>query len=297
MISAIKNMPSKRGLCYGSSDTPPSPAELALLASRGITWFYNWHHSPPAALAPWTSGTDGMHFVPMLFSLRSDTTAVAAHLAALPEGSTQYILVLNEPNHKHQAWATPQEAAAHWVTWEKLAGGFAGDLRLVGPQLTYGSEMPEYNSPERWMAAFLDAYRATHGREPRIHAIGFHFYGRQGLSKQLIKLNAEFGKPIWLTEFAYWKAATLDEQKAWMKKYVNMCESSACVERYCWFIGRSAARPLLSLLGEGCSVTELGDYYASLPVCTEEAPAGGGDVQVKCTSANAQDQVTPVNTQ
>jgi hypothetical protein len=71
------------------------------------------------------------------------------------------------------------------------------------------------------------------------------------------------------------KAETLDEQKAWMKKYVNLCETSAFVERYSWFIGRSATRPHISLLGEDCTLTELGDYYASLPACTEQAPPGG----------------------
>ena len=268
----------KRGISFGNKESPPTPAELQLLADAGVNWFHNWYYAPPVVTG-WTPGHNGMEFVPTMFRLRSDTAKVEELVKASPPGSIRHLLVLNEPNHKKQGWATPQEAAKHWPKWEELARDLS--LRLVGPQLTYGSDMKDYSTPVAWMDAFLEEFRAKNdGRDPRIDALGYHFYGRNGLGKHLKHLE-KYGKPIWLTEFANWKAKNIAEQKTWMRKYVALCEKNPNVERYSWFIGRSAKGPLIALLGANDALTELGEFYINLPrapvstTATAEGKVGG----------------------
>ena len=265
----------KRGISFGNKESPPTQAELKLLADAGVNWFYNWHYEPPVAKG-WAPGHSGMEFVPMMFRLRSDTAKVRALVEASPRGSIRHLLVLNEPNHERQAWATPQEAAKHWPKWEELSREL--NLRLVGPQLTYGNE--PYSSPVQWMDTFLGEFLAQHGRNPCIDALGYHFYGSSGLAGHLRKLE-KYNKPIWLTEFAHWKAKDIEEQKTWMRKNVALCEKNPNVERYSWFIGRSAKGPLIALLGANDALTELGEFYINLPrapvstTATAEGKVGG----------------------
>jgi len=109
------NLLNKRGISFGlQNEFPPTQAELKLLADAGVKWFYNWAPEPVVStgegLTPWTSGDNGMEFVPMLFRLRSSTARVRALVEASPKGSISHLLVLNEPNHERQAWTTPQDA-------------------------------------------------------------------------------------------------------------------------------------------------------------------------------------------
>jgi hypothetical protein len=299
---------AKRGLCFSSHDpekplsekdalflaatgldprTPrPTEAELTMLAGAGISWFYNWGRTPkvegPAGGAPWTSGTGGMDFVPMLHKLSSSTSEVRAVVASNP--AIRHLLVLNEPSHRKQAWASPEEAATHWPEWERLAREL--NLSLVGPQLAYGGQQ-EHKNPVDWMNAFLTAYRSEHnGCEPKVDAIGFHFYGSHGLWKNLDLLKEAFHKPIWLTEFSRYNATSVDEQKAWMKKHVRVCEKHPSVERYSWFIARSVKHPHLALLGADGALTELGQYYASLPRARANTAAAAAEGEGGAPSAD-----------
>jgi hypothetical protein len=214
-----------------------------------------------------------MGFVPMLWNLGSSTGEVEAVVASNP--SIRHLLVLNEPNHRKQAWATPQEAATRWPAWEKFAEEHK--LLLVGPQLAYGADMEEYTTPVQWMDAFLAAFREQHHREPTLHAIGYHYYGSDGhglcSSGQLTAVK-KYGKPIWLTEFAHYHAASVEEQKSWMRRTVAHCERDPDVERYSWFIARAANHPHLALLDADGALTELGRYYASLPRAQAEGEGG-----------------------
>jgi hypothetical protein len=170
------------------------------------------------------------------------TPAIMEYKARCPQA--RYLLVLNEPNHKGQANTTPQEAAQLWPQLEELARECCMDL--VGPQLCYG-HMEGYESPVSWLNAFIAEYKARNGdRYPRIDALGYHFYGSHGLRKHLDDLKC-FGKPLWVTEFAYYHAMTLEDQMQWMTKAVALCENRTDVVRYSWFIGRADEKPLIRL--------------------------------------------------
>ena len=93
--------------------------------------------------------------------------------------------MLNEPNLVEQANKTPQQAAAFWPGYERIAAETG--VKIVGPQITWGT-MAGYGDPVVWMDAFYAAYRAANGgRDPRIDYLGFHWYD-YGLAGQLDRL-------------------------------------------------------------------------------------------------------------
>ncbi len=255
----------KRGVAYDLA----SKQDLSVLAP-GVSWWYDWGLQPnPGAPANYRA-KDGMDFYPMLWNASYDTATVEAWLAANPK--VKYLLVLNEPNLTDQADMTPQQAAAAWPGYEKIASDMK--VKLVGPQITWGT-MPGYSDPVAWLDAFYAAYAAANGgRAPRIDYLGFHWYD-YGLGGQLDRL-AKYGKPFWVTEFANWhwqndgaQIDTLQKQEAQMTDMVAVCEQRADVFRYAWFTGRWSPDPHFTSLLSGTGVlTELGTLYLSLPYTT-----------------------------
>jgi hypothetical protein len=144
-------------------------------------------------------------------------------------------------------------------------------VKLVGPQMNYGT-LPGFNDPVVWLDAFYAAYRAAHGgRDPQIDRLGWHWYD-YGLEGQLDRLSGKYHKPFWVTEFANWHTGngphidTVAKQKAQMTDMVRICESRDDVERYAWFTGRmNNDVHFSSLLGGNGQLTELGQHYLSLP--------------------------------
>jgi len=233
----------------------------------GVGWWYNWSALPAGGVPSDHAARFGMEFVPMLWNGSFDASAVEAYLKANP--GVKYLLLLNEPNLVDQANLTPQQAAQLWPRFEAIAQHTG--VKLVGPAVTWGT-MSGFTDPVSWLDAFLAAYRAANGnREPQLDYIAFHWYD-YGLADQLDRLK-KYGKPFWVTEFANWHngdgAAQIDslaKQKSQMKEMVALCESRADVFRYAWFTGRwNNDLHFTSLLGKSGELTELGQYYLSLP--------------------------------
>jgi hypothetical protein len=255
---------AKRGIAYDLADS----ADFAALAP-GVSWWYNWSPSPNTAAPADYASRFNMTFYPMLWNGSFNATAVVAYLQANP--GIQYMLVLNEPNLSSQANMTPQAAAALWPQYEAIAAQTG--VKIVGPAMTYG-DMPDYQSPYTWLRAFYTAYEAANSnRAPQIDYLAFHWYD-YGLAAQLDSLD-QFGKQIWVTEFANWHSGdaaaitTLAEQEAQMQDMVATCESRADVFRYAWFTGRWSPDPhYTSLLGATGQLTGLGSQYIALPYGT-----------------------------
>jgi hypothetical protein len=216
-----------------------------------------------------------MDYYPMLWNFNFNKANVEAFITAHPE--IKYLLVLNEPNVSGQAtcgsgqqpYCAPADAAAAWPQYEAVAADTG--LKIVGPQITWGTE-PGYTDPVVWMDAFIAAYQAANsGRSPRMDYIGFHWYD-YGLDSQLTRLD-KYGVPIWVTEFANWHSqndgaqiTTLAEQEAQMTSMVSTCETRADVFRYAWFTGRLSPDPhYSSVLATSGQLTGLGQLYLSLP--------------------------------
>jgi hypothetical protein len=248
---------AKRGIAYDLA----AAADLQAL-SPGVSWWYNWASSPNADVPPNYRAQYRMDYFPMLWNFDFDAAGIEAFLKANPK--IHYLLVLNEPNVGGQAYTTPQQAAMLWPQYEAVAR--AAHVKIVGPQITWGT-MPNYTDPLEWMDAFYAAYEAAnHGRQPRIDYLGFHWYD-YGLDAQLDRLD-KYNKPIWVTEFANWdnQITTLAEQEAQMTSMVATCEQRSDVFRYAWFTGRINPDPhFSSLLGAPGVLTDLGALYLTLP--------------------------------
>ena len=254
---------SKRGIAYDLAATGDYAA-----ISPGTSWWYNWSELPNAAVPQGVLPQYGMDYVPMLWNGSFDDAAVVQGLLAHP--FVHYLMVLNEPNVAGQAYMTPQDAAALWPRYEAIAA--ATGVKLVGPQITWGT-MPNYQDPLGWLDAFYAAYEANNGgREPEIDYLGFHWYD-YGLADQLDRLD-KYGKPIWVTEFANWHSQddgaqidTLAKQEAQMQDMVSTLETRADVFRYAWFTGRVSPDPHFDSLFSGTGeLTPLGSEYLSLPI-------------------------------
>ena len=254
---------AKRGIAYDFA----SLADLQAVAA-GVSWWYNWGSKPNSALASNAAAQVGIDYIPMLWNASYDAATVEATLKADP--GIKYLLLLNEPNLVGQSDLTPAQAAAAWPGYEAVAA--ATGVKLVGPQITWGT-MPGYADPVVWMDAFIAAYQAANGgRSPQIDYLAFHWYD-YGLDAQLDRLT-KYGKPFWVTEFANWHTGdgdaaidTLVKQQAQMTDMVNTCETRADVFRYAWFTGRwSNDVHFTSLLGAGAgTLTDLGRTYLALP--------------------------------
>jgi hypothetical protein len=259
------NKSAKRGIAYDLS----AAVDLAALAP-GVSWWYNWSAHPNTAVPSDYAGRYGMDYHPMLWNGQFDAAEVEAFLKA--NASLKYLLLLNEPNLVDQSNLTPQQAAQLWPRYEAIAAHTG--VKLVGPSVTWGT-MPGYNDPVVWLDAFYTAYRAANaGRDPQVDYLAFHWYD-YGLAGQLDRL-LKYGKPFWVTEMANWHSQTdgaqvdtLAKQKAQMSEMVALCEGRADVFRYAWFTGRRSPDPhFTSLLGASGQLTELGQYYLSLPFAT-----------------------------
>ena len=271
---------AKRGVAYDLANTP----DLAALAP-GVSWWYNWSPAANSGAPQNAASAYGMDFVPMLWNGNFDAASVTSRLKANP--AVKYLLVMNEPNLSDQANLTPTQAADVWPRYEQVARDTG--VKLVGPQLTWGT-LSGYNDPVVWLDAFYAAYRGKNGgRDPQIDYLGFHWYD-YGLAGQLDRLK-KYGKPFWVTEFANWHngdgSAQIDsvaKQKAQMADMVATLEARSDVFRYAWFTGRwNNDTHFTSLLGATGQLTELGQYYLSLPGAAGTTPT---PTPATCGTAN-----------
>ncbi|WP_341675906.1 glycosyl hydrolase [Niveibacterium sp. SC-1] len=261
-VGSTPKKSAKRGIAYDLA----AAADFSALAP-GVSWWYDWGLKPNTAAPADAHSRYAMDFLPMLWNGSFDDAGVETFLKANP--SIKYLLVLNEPNLVDQANTTPQQAAQLWPRYEAIAAHTG--VKIVGPAITWGT-MSGYSDPVQWLDAFYAAYRTLNGnRDPQIDYLAFHWYD-YGLAGQLDRLK-KYGKSFWVTEFANWHngdgSAQIDsvaKQKVQMQEMVATCEGRADVFRYAWFTGRwSNDSHYTSLLGASGQLTELGQYYLSLP--------------------------------
>ncbi|MFC6479115.1 glycoside hydrolase family protein [Pseudomonas asuensis] len=253
----------KRGIAYDLTSTQ----DIAAL-SPGVSWWYNWSPRQSNALdADDYASAYGMDFIPMLWNGDFNDSDIQAYLTSHPH--IHYLLLVNEPNLVDQANMPPEAAAALWPRFEALARSTG--VKLVGPAMNWGT-MSGFSDPVVWLDAFYAAYRSAHdNRDPQIDYLAFHWYD-YGLSDQLDRLT-KYGKPFWVTEFANWHANqdgaqidSVDKQNKQMAEMVTLLEARSDVFRYAWFSGRvNNDVHYSSLLASDGSLTELGEYYLSLP--------------------------------
>jgi hypothetical protein len=246
----------KRGVA--ANDTPTA-ALAPSDSSPGVSWWYNWDNQPPA-------GGASIEFVPMIWG--------GASLGQTIPAGSRYLLGFNDPNSNAQANMTTQQVAGDWPSIEAKAAPLG--IPIASPGVGFcGSAAdasmctePAVTDPYAYIKDFLAEcpgckvdYIAAHSNDCDLPSLRAHLDG-SGADGGLAGF-AQFGKPIWLTEFSCDSSHTAAEQKAYMQDAVPYLESNPNVMRYAWF----NATPIASarLTNADGSLTDLGTTYVGLP--------------------------------
>lgn len=217
-------------------------------------WHYSWGNDLNS------NEPDKVEYVPMFWGKNVTDEKVAELKQLAAEGKIDYLLGFNEPDGAEQANMTVDEAIALWPKLEEV-GVPLGSPATVGPL-------------NDWMKEFMS--KAT-AQGLRIDFVCVHSYGGSNFASLKDKLDQtylEYGKPIWITEFAVadWVAATPADNKystsqvlSFMKEALPALDNMEHVERYAWFSGEVSNPALTSsaLYDENDNLTALGMYYAN----------------------------------
>jgi len=253
----------KRGVCLNEAS-----AQDFMAFSPSVTWYYTWHykdtnHAPAEAK---------IAFIPMAWGNREeDLRGLDDYLRGHP---SPYVLAINEPNLKGQAFIDPKTTAELYQKIKAIADRY--QTTVVGPNMSLGSgtgdsitamdpienKQVTYTFQNPFLKAFL--YYLGKTEAP---ALGTHAYGNFGELTWLVgMMPKEFQRPVWVTEFADWHAANAEAEIDYMIQAVDLMERLPTVQGYAWFKERVAANPKISLLGKSGALTPLGQAYVSMPV-------------------------------
>jgi len=247
--------PCKRGI---AANAAPSAALAPTASSPGVSWWSNWT----------TQGSGGdprVEYVPMIWGSGS--------LSATIPADARYLLGFNEPNFKSpQANLTVPQAIADWPAVEARAAG----IPIVSPSVNFcgsssdpsGCSDPAITDPYTYLKDFLSGCSGC-----KVDYIGVHAYMcdlpslRAYLEGNLqsggtLQGFLQFGRPIWLTEFACNASHSVADQKAFMLAAVPYLESNPNVMRYAWFSAKPIPNALL--VNPDGSLTDLGTTYVGL---------------------------------
>jgi hypothetical protein len=255
----------KRGICANRL----SAADFKSLAP-GVSWFYNWHYKtdfvPPS--------DTNIEFLPMAWGNRNeDFSGLKSYLSSVSK-KPSYVLALNEPNLKGQAFINPEATASAYRKIKEVADQF--NIPVVGPHMAIGSAdkdsikamdpIENKTLTYTFMMPFLKAFN-FYMKDTVIPATAIHSYGDIGELKWATKsLHDEFKKPVWVTEYAFWKANGVQGAVDYLIQATDFLERSPYVQGYAWFKERAKDNPKISLLDPNSSeLTPLGKAYVSLP--------------------------------
>jgi hypothetical protein len=252
--SASSARACKRGI---AAKVAPSAAFAPTATSPGIWWSYNWYSRPPGG------GDPSIEFVPMIWG--------GGSLSQTIPSSSKYLLGFNEPDLAKQSNLTEQEAAAYWPSLEAKASPLG--IPIVSPAVSYCTPVdggagqctePTVTDPYTYLKNFLADCQGC-----KVDYIAVHWYNCDLPSlRGYIDGDGnfpgfvQFGKPIWLTEFACNGTATVAQQKAYMQEAVPYLESNPNVMRYAWFSANDIPSALLT--NSDGSLTDLGQTYVGL---------------------------------
>ncbi len=244
----------KKGCCFTTGKDNGWQDKLRQLNGN---WMYSWGWKKPDGFP------DNVEFCPMLWSGGSDDKRpeVLAELKAQYEaGRIHSLMGFNEPDQQKQSNMTVERVVELWPELESVGAP------LVSPGCVH---------PDReWMHSFMEQVEK---RGLRVDYIAVHSYGgpsAESLVKRLEKLHREFGRPLWITEFAVgdWEAKSVEQNRHspkqvadFMKKVLPALDRLKFVDRYAWFAAGVNSAPLgtSALFNEDGSLTALGKIYAA----------------------------------
>jgi Glycosyl hydrolase catalytic core len=255
----------KRGVCANQLN-----AEDFKALAPGVSWWYTWFYQPsdvPPVGVP-------MHFLPMAWGDRpGDVSGLDKYLASGKK--PEYVLAINEPNLKGQAFIPPQQAANLYARIKSVADKYG--IPVVGPQMALGSgtnasirAMDPIENKEvtyTFMVPYLKAFD-FYAKDTPTTAVSLHTYGAvEELRWAVGAMHKQFDKPVWVTEFAFWKARDEAAEIRYAMKAVDFLERSPDVAGYAWFKERVGENKKISLLEkEPGKLSPVGQVYVSMPV-------------------------------
>ena len=257
---------AKRGICMNEM----SQADFAALAP-GVSWYYNWHYETKNQGA-----SAGMVFVPMMWGNRPEALHALEHTLGSASPKPPFVLGINEPNLKGQAFINPKTTADLYRKTKEITDRF--HILFVAPNMALGSanndsitaEDPVENKSMTYnfMVPFIKAtlfYLKQSNIEPP--ALSFHSYGGAGEIKWAVEMmHKTFNCPIYVTEYAQWKTDGPEASRRYLIDATDYLERTPYVGGYAWFKDRVKGNPNISLLApESGKLTPAGDAYVNLP--------------------------------
>ncbi|CDS01946.1 uncharacterized protein SPSC_03065 [Sporisorium scitamineum] len=157
--------------------------------ANSLGWYYDWTPNPD------NQNGDNILAVPMLWGLgrvdHDDDWARFEAFKKLKPGSAPFVMGFNEPDFSGSGSSgkiSPQDAAA---AWDQYLGPHAkAGAKLISPSMAMQKD-------ETWMAPFLEAVKT----QPDIIAVHIFQDNMDGV-KGVLDHYAQYGKPMWITEFA-----------------------------------------------------------------------------------------------
>lgn len=250
-------LPSKKGICL-ITGREHADTWRARVAALNVSWHYSWGASLPQPEPA------SVEFVPMLWGYWGTTPSFLKCIEDLASNATgraeTHLLGFNEPDGRDQANMSVERALEAWPYLQKTG------LRLGSPGAVHADK--------EWMQAFM-AQASQRGY--RVDFVCVHWYGAPdaaGFLSYLRKVHDQYGKPLWITEFAPadWKATSRDANRLapervrqFMRQVLPQLDALDFVERYAWFPAtedNKALGPSALFKADG-ALTELGRIYAS----------------------------------
>lgn len=223
--------PSKRGLAWPWNNPKKhfEPYQSAI-SSNKLSWLTNWELWKPDGCP------DQLEYVPMVRTAK-EVANIDPFLTGLwgadqkKAGDQRHFLGFNEPDIPSQANLSVAEVIDLWHK-HVVPARQKFKFRLGAPAV---SSAPEGRI---WLRGFFDALGED---KSKIAFLPLHWYGRDvgELEAYLRGMHEEFGKPLWVTEFACVRMdgqrANAEEVEGFMNASLVTLDNLEIVERYAWF--------------------------------------------------------------
>lgn len=239
----------KRGIAWpGKRLSDPDTA-------HGLSWWYNWSTGADGSVP-------GVVFEPMV---RAAGDIDAERVQTAQQAGAQNLLGFNEPNFFEQANLSAADAARLWPQLQAIAD--SKKLALVGPAVNFcGDDKTKTGpchdtNPVNYLKEFFAACSGC-----RVDFVAVHWYNCDVDSlKWYLGQFAQFGRPIWLTEFAcaYGGDSSVAGQEKYLREAIPVLEDDPNVFRYAWF--SASPIPEAQLLDDNGKLNALGRVYVGLP--------------------------------
>ncbi|HEY3665787.1 MAG TPA: glycosyl hydrolase [Polyangiaceae bacterium] len=222
--------------------------DCADLNRLGLSWYYNWSGSTKCA---------GPEFVPQIWGSWQKLQWVHTPAETVASGARE-LLGFNEPDGSEQSNIAVDEALRLWPDMQQ-------------PGVLLGSPA---TAAQTWEESFMTAVSA---QQLRVDFIAMHWYGWDpGSCDNVSSLEAKiqwaerWQRPIWITEWSCRAQAATVVQKFYADALV-MFKAHPLVQRYAWFLTRSASDPAqtdfsdATLLDQSGAPSALGNEYIRAP--------------------------------